>query len=682
MIAFGIPTSIAIGTFATIGTSLAVGTSLTVGTTLTVTGNTLLFGGGSTLTDNGSGGLTIAGAANQNVTLTSSGTGVTAVGNSLLLSNVSNGLVVGNTGDNSYIFVGQSSQAYGELKWVYNATSSLGVFRVQTTGSTLPIQIDGSTLFLQGNTNQPVVIGSLAVNSEATGGMLQVSGAVAPGASATYDLGTTSFIWRNAYVGTLTLTNDLTVVNGGTGASAFTANAILTGNGTSAIQSTGATMGVAGNLLTFAGASTITDNGSGTTTLSGATGASLTLGSGIAGTGIFQPGSTPASNYTFEIRYASASAQGLLFSRSAADYTGAVLGLTDGVGRGLSFYYNAGSSTTLTEGGRITHLGNVLIGGTTDIPGSGGLKVFGTTASTSVTTGALIVAGGVGVAGALFVGGVVDATISGVRLNSASITSSGGSLIISPGLPNSSGAITVTSAGVTVRCAGGIPQLSFGVTTTDYIFGSTGSIVTLGPGATTGNTYGVLTAYNAGLTAVANLVLQVGPSGALGNVFIGSTTATMAGLGGLYVNGAVNIGGALVVTGLTALNSTTDTTGSGNGAVQNAGGLFNAKTLITAKGQGWGVTSTATATGTTALAATSTTVQVFTGSLNQTVTLPAANTFGAGIALVYVIKSRTSGSLVVTAAGADRIDGMATWGVTAGSSITLVSDGVASWEIC
>jgi hypothetical protein len=49
--------------------------------------------------------------------------------------------------------------------------------------------------------------------------------------------------------------------------------------------------------------------------------------------------------------------------------------------------------------------GNVLIGGTTDISGSGGLKVFGTTASTSTTTGALIVSGGAGFAGNIHAGG-------------------------------------------------------------------------------------------------------------------------------------------------------------------------------------------------------------------------------------------------------------------------------------
>jgi hypothetical protein len=57
---------------------------------------------------------------------------------------------------------------------------------------------------------------------------------------------------------------------------------------------------------------------------------------------------------------------------------------------------------------RLTDTGNLLIGGTTDITGSGGLKVFGTTASTSTTTGALQVAGGVGVAGSLYVGGTTN----------------------------------------------------------------------------------------------------------------------------------------------------------------------------------------------------------------------------------------------------------------------------------
>ena len=55
--------------------------------------------------------------------------------------------------------------------------------------------------------------------------------------------------------------------------------------------------------------------------------------------------------------------------------------------------------------------GNLLIGTTTDMTGSGGLKIAGTTAATSTTSGALIVAGGVGVSGAGYFGG--DVTRSG-----------------------------------------------------------------------------------------------------------------------------------------------------------------------------------------------------------------------------------------------------------------------------
>ncbi len=58
--------------------------------------------------------------------------------------------------------------------------------------------------------------------------------------------------------------------------------------------------------------------------------------------------------------------------------------------------------------------GNVLIGGTTDISGTGGLKVFGTTASTSTTTGSLVNAGGFGNAGAAWFGGQINSASSGL----------------------------------------------------------------------------------------------------------------------------------------------------------------------------------------------------------------------------------------------------------------------------
>jgi hypothetical protein len=73
----------------------------------------------------------------------------------------------------------------------------------------------------------------------------------------------------------------------------------------------------------------------------------------------------------------------------------------------LAFYTS--STATSSELMRLNSAGNLLIGGTTDISGTGGLKVFGTTPSTNTTSGALVVTGGVGVGGALNVGGAVTA---------------------------------------------------------------------------------------------------------------------------------------------------------------------------------------------------------------------------------------------------------------------------------
>jgi hypothetical protein len=71
----------------------------------------------------------------------------------------------------------------------------------------------------------------------------------------------------------------------------------------------------------------------------------------------------------------------------------------------LAIRTRSGGSTN--EVLRATSAQNVLIGTPTDMSGSAGLKVAGTTASTSTTTGSLINAGGFGNAGALFTGGAV-----------------------------------------------------------------------------------------------------------------------------------------------------------------------------------------------------------------------------------------------------------------------------------
>lgn len=97
-----------------------------------------------------------------------------------------------------------------------------------------------------------------------------------PKTNNTIDLGTSSLKFKDvyaagtAYVANLDLTNALSVADGGTGASTFTANNVLLGNGTSAFQVVAP--GTNGNVLTS----------NGTTWVSSAAAAQVYPGAGLA----------------------------------------------------------------------------------------------------------------------------------------------------------------------------------------------------------------------------------------------------------------------------------------------------------------------------------------------------------------------------------------------------------------
>ena len=123
---------------------------------------------------------------------------------------------------------------------------------------------------------------------------------------------------------------------------------------------------------------------------------------------------------------------GLYFSEN----TGNVAYVTTGLGTAATGFY-IGTATNIpirflinsTVVGRFAPTtGNLLIGTEADIAGSGGLRVAGTTASTSTSSGALVVSGGVGVAGAIYAGDNIRVTNSFAGLNGFSIfnTNTGG----------------------------------------------------------------------------------------------------------------------------------------------------------------------------------------------------------------------------------------------------------------
>jgi hypothetical protein len=282
-----------------------------------------------------------------------------------------------------------------------SATSVTGLS--VATGKTLTVS---NTLTFTGTDSSSVNFGA--------GGTVLYSG----GSYVSSITGTTNRISASASTGAVTL--DLT---GPHAFSSLTANAVLLGNGTSPIQAA-SDLSYSTPTLTAPSGFTISSDSSQFTTASNKS------------AGTYTPTASAIADY-------SAGGVGWRFTRpDDGTYIHAIYSYNTASGtlnnlalssRNDFVFTTGGSPDTATEKMRLKSAGNLLIGGTTDPGGSGGLKAFGTTeattggagtiltdggiyaakkiisasgtASTGTTSGSLIISGGAGFSGNVNVGG-------------------------------------------------------------------------------------------------------------------------------------------------------------------------------------------------------------------------------------------------------------------------------------
>jgi hypothetical protein len=308
----------------------------------------------------------------------------------------------------------------------------------------------------------------------------------------------------------------------------------------------------------------------------GSTGASLVLGQGTNGEATF---TVKGTGQSVAVNHATL---GGLFAAQRASVTGAYFGCSSsteavissiGAGGVLNVYRNGFSAVSA----QFSPTGNLLIGTTTDMTGSGGLKIAGTTAATTTTSGALIVAGGVGVSGAGYFGGLVSA--ANYRATSGNLSNATSTGILDFAL----GATRLISYGADASTPGAFTF--FGLSSDGLAGAARFQISTLGQAALASTAFLNTASWRTGSIAI-------GPDGQ-DKVVIGPLISTtngptigghVTGLGGwapINVNGStvtLRIGesAALSINASSVVNitSTTPSVGSTSGALQVAGGIY------------------------------------------------------------------------------------------------------------
>jgi hypothetical protein len=377
-----------------------------------------------------------------------------------------------------------------------------GNVTIQPTGaSTLTLNTSGGALTI-GSASVPTVVGG---NLTATGSgravTLSPSGAgtvsISPGGNTTIGSGGTLAI-SSSTAGTI---SNMSIGSTNPNTGAFTS-------------------------LTSSGSTTFTANTASTSTTSGTL--VVTGGLGVSGAiyaGSLQStaiGSTTRSTGAFTT-LTSNSATTFTANTASTNTTSGTLVVTGGIGVSGAIYAGSIQNTAIGSTTRST-------GAFTTLTANSTTTITATTASTTTASGALVVSGGVGIAGALYAGSIQNTPIGATTANTGRFTTltTTSTVTLSPASanvaisPTGTGTVTISPAGaltINPSTAGTINNMSIGATTR-----STGAFTTLTSNNTTTFTQ------NSGATSTTTGTLRVtGGVGISERLYAGSIQATPIG---------------------------------------------------------------------------------------------------------------------------------------------------------